>query len=154
MGYGMINKSARRPRIFMVEFRSIGWWYWLMSAGLLTSRVSGWPKGYLLVIGLTAFQIVHFAIRTRSVRSFAVQVRLGYLLLLLIAAPEELRLICWIPTIGTWVQVIFGYCAMARTVSLMHWNRAHPFSRALVKQTFLSMPVRGSVIPARDTQST
>jgi hypothetical protein len=39
--------------------------------------------GFLLAIGLTAFQFMHFTIRTRSVRSFPVQVRLGYLLLLL-----------------------------------------------------------------------
>jgi hypothetical protein len=66
------------------------------------------------------------------------------LLLLLIAQPDHLRWIYWIPTIGTWAMVLTGYCAMARTVSLMPWNRKQRLSMALLKQTFLSAPVRGS----------
>jgi hypothetical protein len=133
-----------RPRILMIEFQSISWWYWFASACLLTASVFGWPVGFLLVIGLTALQIIHFAVRVGSVRSFPIQVRLGYLLLLITAAPEEARWICWIPMIGTWVQVLFGYCPMARVVSLAPWNRDQPFSMALVKHTFFSAPVRGS----------
>lgn len=151
MRNGTTNESSLEPHIFMVEFRSIGWWYWLMSAGLLTAGVAGWPTAFLLAIGLTAFQFMHFTIRTRSVRSFPVQVRLGYLLLLLIAAPEELHSIYWLPTIGTWAQVLFGYCAMARTVSLMPWNREKSLSIALLKQTFLSAPVRGNFMQGRHT---
>jgi hypothetical protein len=137
-----------KPRILMIEFRSISWWYWFTSACLLTASVSGWPAGFLLVVGLTAVQIIHFAIRARSVRSFPIQVRLGYLLLLIMAAPEEARWICWIPMIGTWVLVLFGYCPMARAVSLAPWNRDQPFSMALAKHTFLSAPVRGSFVNA------
>ena len=144
----MIQMSSRKSDIWMVEFQSISWWYWLTSAGLLTASVSGWPMGFLLVIGLTAFQIIHVAIRARSVRSFPVQVRLGYLLLLIMAAPEETRWLCWVPMIGTWVQVLFGYCPMARAVSLAPWNRDQPLSIALAKQTFFSLPVRGSFMQA------
>jgi hypothetical protein len=138
-----------KPPIFMVDYRSISWWYWLLSAGCLTAGVCGWPTGFLLAIGLTAFQLLHFTIRDRSVRTFPVQVRLGYLLLLLVAAPEKFQWIYWIPMVGTWVQVLFGYCAMARTVSLMPWNRAAPLSMPLLKQTFLSAPVRGSFLNSR-----
>jgi hypothetical protein len=135
----------------MVEFRSIGWWYWLASAGLLTASVSGWPAGFPLAIALTVLQVAHFTIRSRSVRSFPVQVRLGYLLLLLIAAPPEFRWICWIPMMGTWIQVLFGYCAMARTISLLPVNRDQPLSVALLRQTFLSAPVRESFLQDRHT---
>ena len=137
-----------KPPILMIGFRSISWWYWFTSACLLTTSVSGWPVGFLLVIGLTALQIIHFAIRARSARSFPVQVRLGYLLLLIMAAPEKARCICWLPIIGTWVQVLFGYCPMARAVSLAPWNRDQPLSIALAKQTFFSLPVRGSFMQA------
>jgi hypothetical protein len=34
---------------------------------------------------------------------------------------------------------------MARLVSLFPWNREEPFSIALLKRTFLSRPVRGSI---------
>ncbi len=78
--------------------------------------------------------------------AFPIQVRLGYLLLLLIALPENLQLIYWIPTIGTWAQVLFGYCTMARTVSVLPWNRKEAFSVDLLKRTFLSAPVRGNIL--------
>ena len=132
--------------MFMLEYRSMSWWYWLVTVGLLTAGVSGWPTGFLLAIGLTVFQLIHCTLRERSFTSFPVQVRLGYLLLLLMASPEHLQLIYWIPMIGTWAQVLFGYCTMARTLSLLPWNRKEALSFALLKQTFLSVPVRGNIL--------
>ena len=52
----------------------------------------------------------------------------------------------WVPVIGTWAQIFFGYCTMARLVSLLPWNRKEPFSFELVKRTFLSVPVRGNIL--------
>jgi hypothetical protein len=131
-------------RLLMIEYRSISWWCWLMTVSLLTAGVCGWALGFLLAIGLTVIQLIHFTFLSRSVQSFPVQVRLGYWLLLVTALPDNFRLIYWIPMIGTWVQVLFGYCAMARTVSLMPWNRKQPLSIELLRQTFVSAPVRGS----------
>jgi hypothetical protein len=131
--------------MFMIEYRDIGWWYWLVTACLLSLGVSGDANGFIFAIGLTVFQLFHFVVRERGITAFPVQVRFWYLMLLIVALPEQLRLIYWIPTIGTWAQIIFGYCAMARLVSLFPWNRDEPFSFALVKKTFLSRPVRGSV---------
>jgi hypothetical protein len=132
--------------MFMFECKSMSWWYWLATVGLLTAGVSGWSAGFLFAIGLTVFQLAHFATSERSITSFPIQVRLGYLLLLLFALPENLQMIYWIPTIGTWAQVLFGYCTMARTVSLLPWNRKEAFSFALLKRTFLSAPVRGNIL--------
>ena len=132
--------------MFMLEYRAISWWYWLVTVGFLTAGVSGWSTGFLLAIGFTVFQLIHFIIREHSITAFPVQVRFGYLLLLLIALPENLQLIYWIPTIGTWAQILFGYCTMARMVSLLPWNRKEVFSFALLKRTFLSAPVRGNIL--------
>lgn len=132
--------------MLMLEYRALSWWYWLVTVVLLTAGVSGWSPGFLLAIGLTAFQLVHFVIRERSVTTFPVQVRLGYLLLLLLAWPEPMRLIYWIPMIGTWAQILLGYCTMARLVSLLPWNRQEPFTFGLLKRTFFSAPVRGNIL--------
>lgn len=132
--------------MFMLESRSISWWYWLVTVCFLTAGVAGWPSGFLCAIGLTVFQLAHFLIRERSLSAFPVQVRIAYLLLLLIALPEKHQWIYWIPLIGTWAQVLFGYCAMARTVSLLPWNRKEPFSLSLLTRTFLSAPVRGNIL--------
>ena len=131
--------------MLMIEYKDIGWWYWLPTACLLTFGVAGNPIGFTLAIGLTIFQLIHFAIRERSMTAFPVQVRFWYLVLLVIALPEPLQLIYWIPTIGTWAQLIFGYCTMARCVALLPWNNRERFSLTLLRKTFFSRPVRGSV---------
>jgi len=132
--------------MFMINFRELGWWYWLVTTCLLTAGVAGYPIGFLLAIGLTVIQLIHFAIREHSVTAFPVQVRFWYLVLLLVALPEPLRIIYWVPMVGTWARVIFGYCTMARCVSLLPWNRRERFSVDLLKRTFLSRPVPGSIM--------
>lgn len=139
--------------MFMIDYKEISWWYWLITACLLTAGVIGFQAGFYLAIGLTVLQLIHFALRERSLTAFPVQVRFFYLLLLLVALPSPLQWLYWIPTIGTWAQLIFGYCAMARCVSLLPWNRSQSLSADLLLKTFASRPVRGNVLhglpPAR-----
>ena len=132
--------------MFMLDYKEMSWWYWLVTAVFLTVGVAGNPIGFFLAIGLTVIQLIHFTIRERSFTAFPIQVRFWYLILLLVALPEPLRIIYWVPTVGTWAQVIFGYCAMARCVSLLPWNREARFSGVLLKRTFLSPPVRGNIL--------
>jgi hypothetical protein len=131
--------------MLMIEYKDTGWRYWLVTAILLTYGVSVNPDGFILAIGLTVFQLIHFAIREKNIKSFPVQVRFWYLMLLLVSLPESMQLLYWVPTIGTWAQIIFGYCTMARCVALLPWNRSEPFSIKLLMKTFFSKPVRGSV---------
>jgi hypothetical protein len=134
--------------MFMIEYRALSWWYWLAIVACLSAGVSGWPAGFLSAIGLAVLQLVHFSLRERSIAAFPVQVRLGFLLalLLFIALPERLHWLFWLPTIGTWAAVLFGYCPMARIVSLLPWNRQEAFSLGLLKRTFISAPVRGNIL--------
>jgi hypothetical protein len=137
----------------MIDLKESSWQYWFVTACLLTAGLAGYPTAFLLAIGLTVIQLVHFTLREGSVAAFPVQVRFWYLVLLLVALPPPLQPIYWIPMIGTWAQVIFGYCAMARCVSLLPWNRREPLSVDLVSRTFLSPPVPGNILqglpPAR-----
>ena len=132
--------------MFMINYKELSWCYWLVTACLLSAGVTGYTFAFLLAIGLTVFQLIHFAIRERSVTAFPVQVRFWYLMLLLVALPEPMHLIYWIPTVGTWAQLIFGYCTMARCVSLFPWNRSEPFSVALLMKTFFSRPGPGNIL--------
>jgi hypothetical protein len=132
--------------MFMIDYKEISWWYWLVTACLLSAGLAGYSIGFTLAIGLTIIQIIHFALREHSLMAFPVQVRFWYLVLLLVALPGPLQLIYWIPTIGTWAQLIFGYCAMARCVSLLPWNRQEHFSVNLLMRTFFSRPVRGNIL--------
>lgn len=132
--------------MFMISYKDFGWWYWLVTACLLSAGVAGHPIGFLLAIGLTVFQLAHFAMRERSITAFPIQVRFWYFMLLLAALPEPLQIVYWVPVVGTWVQLIFGYCTMARCVSLLPWNREERFSAGLLARTFLSRPVRGNIL--------
>jgi len=131
--------------MFMIEYKEIGWWYWLVTVVLLSLGLAGDPQYFIFAMALTVFQLIHFSIREKSISAFPIQVRFCYLVLLLIAFPEPMRMIYWIPTIGTWAQIIFGYCAMARFVSLFPWNRSKPFTLKLLIETFFSRPVRGNI---------
>jgi len=131
--------------MLMIEYRDVGWWYWLVTAGLLTFGVSGNQIGFALAIGLTIIQLIHFVFRERNITAFPIQVRFWYLMLLLMAWLEPLQWIYWVPAIGTWAQIVFGYCTMARCVSLLPWNRSEQLSIDLLTKTFLSRPVRGSI---------
>jgi len=131
--------------MFMIDYKDIGWRYWLVTAVFLSIGVSGEPIGFMLAIGLTIIHLIHFLLAEATFSSFPVQVRICYLLLLLIALPEALQWIFWVPCIGTWAQIIFGYCTMARIVSLFPWNRSETFTLKLLFKIFFSLPVKGSV---------
>ncbi|MEX5217313.1 MAG: hypothetical protein NW701_05755 [Nitrospira sp.] len=117
----------------------LAWWYWMLTVGLLSVGVTGWPWGVPLAMGLCAIQILHFRTRTGSLTSFPVQVRMTYMLLLALGLWPPLQWIHFVQVIGTSARVLVGYCLLARALSLAPWNRVEPLSAALVRNTFLSM---------------
>lgn len=132
--------------MFMLDTHDAGWRYWLLTVCLLSAGVVGWPYGFLAAIGVTVVHTVHFLVRDRAPLSFPVQVRLAYLGLLLVSLPGPMQWLYWVPTVGTWAQVLFGYCTMARCVSLLPWNRREPPTWNLVWRTFVTPPVRGNIL--------
>lgn len=132
--------------MLMLEPQDTGWRYWLITVVLLSAGVAGWSLGFVGALGLTVVHTLHYLWRERSVLSFPVQVRTGYLLLLLVSLPGPMQWLYWVPTIGTWAQVLFGYCAMARIVSLMPWNKHGQYSWQLFWRTFTARPTRGNIL--------
>ena len=122
---------------------------WLMC---LSMAIKSKPSALTWTVVLSAVQTLHFLQREGSITAFPVQVRLAYTLMVLVFLWKPLQPLLWIPAVGTVAQVLFGYCALARCLSLLPANRKRPFSMQLVLDTFLSRPVRGSVLqglPAR-----
>jgi len=66
----------------MATNRDLGWWYWLLTVGVLSAGLLGWTVGLYLAMLLCAVQITHVMWLTRDVTSFPVQVRVAYLGLL------------------------------------------------------------------------
>lgn len=99
------------------------WWVWIVTAVLLAVGIAGWPAAFIAAIGLSVAQTVFFIVREWSLTTYAVQIRLAYTALLLVAFVPCLRWLYSVPMVGTFALVSFGYCLLARLLSLMPWNR-------------------------------
>lgn len=132
--------------MLMLDYHDLGWRYWAVTSLLLIAGLAGWQDGFLLATLLSAWQIAHFRRREHSFSAFPVQVRIAYTLLLLLALWPPLNWVFWIPAIGTPAQVLFGYCTLARCLSLLPWNRREPFSWRLLWRTFTAAPTRGNIL--------
>ena len=133
----------------MIDYKPLIWWYWFVTACLLTAGVAGYKFGFVLAIGLSLLQLTDFTVREQSLTAFTLQV--WFLILVRVAWPEPMQALYWLPVVGTWARSIVGYCAMARLRSLMPWNRRVPFSFALLMKTFFSRPERGSIMQGRSS---
>jgi len=145
LGTGFASKTsehdetgARRWLFFMAQEWT--WWVWLVSACLLLVGLMGMPKAFPGTLLLSIAQFILFLARERAFKAFPVQLRLAYTLLLTICLLPPMRWLYWLPAVGTSALVIFGYCLMARMLSLLPWNRAEPITVDLLRRTFLSRP--------------
>jgi hypothetical protein len=75
-----------------------------------------------------------------------VQIRIAYSLLLIACYLPVMRWLYWLPIIGTFALILFGYCFAARVLSLMPWNRREKLSLDLLGRTFLTPHVAGSMM--------
>jgi hypothetical protein len=107
---------------------------------LLLIGLLGMPEAFLTALLLSIAQSVLFFARKRALGAFPVHLRLAYTLLLIICFFLPIRWLFWLPAVGTFALVIFGYCLMARMLSLLPWNRTEPITADLVRRTFLSRP--------------
>jgi hypothetical protein len=126
--------------------RHIEWWYWLVTAVLLSGTLFGYRAALPCAIALTSLQVFHFAFRTGGMTSFPVQIRASYLALLLLGIWPTLSFLHWIQFVGTWAMVLTDYCFLARCLSLLPWNRQVPLTAKRVTRTFLSPPVKGNIL--------
>ncbi len=120
--------------------------YWFGTGLLLTIGLVGSPIGLAAAIGLTVAQLVHFAHREQSLSTLPVQVRGLFLALLLLGLWPPFAVLHVLQWVGVWVNALFDYCAAARMLSLMPWNRRAPLSVRLVAWTLLSPPGAGSIL--------
>src|SRR6185503_19375087 len=113
--------SDARNRWLFILWGDWTWWAWTVTAVLLAIGLAGLPSGFVAAIVLTVVQVVMMLIRERSVSAFAVQLRIAYLILLGICFVPQMPWFYWLPMVGTFALVIFGYCLLARMLYLLPW---------------------------------
>lgn len=136
----------------MKYHRDISWWYWAATVPMLAAGLAGVSAGFIAAITLTTFQVAHFRRREGAVSAFPVQVRIAYLALLLLAQWSPFYWVYWLQLFGTTAMVLFGYCLLARIMSLMPWNRSEKFTLELFVRTFFSAPVPGNILQGLPAQ--
>ncbi len=125
------------------------WWIWLATLAAMAAGLAGFRPGVPAAVALT---LAHAALAGRWARdpgAIGVQIRVAYALVLLVCLVPGLRWFTWAAAAGTVAMLVFGYCAMGRTLSLLPWNRAERLSPGLLRRTFLSPPVLGRGLAAR-----
>jgi hypothetical protein len=134
----LMNPAGRRWLFIMPQDWT--WWVWLVTACLLLIGLMGIPEAFPAALLVLIAQSVLFFARERAFKAFPVQLRLAYTLLLIICFFPPIRWLFWLPAVGTFALVIFGYCLMARILSLLPWNRTETITADLLHRTFLSRP--------------
>lgn len=124
-------------RLFLMP-RSCSWWVWAITALCLAAGLKGYPFGFQAAILISVIQTVVYQVRETSTFTFPVQIRFAYTGLLIICQVPSLGWLYWVPTVGTFALVFFGYCPMARILSLLPRNRTEPMSVDLFRRTFLT----------------
>lgn len=132
--------------MFMLDTKDPGWWYWLLSTVCLWMTMTLDPTAYIWVLAIGLVQLVHYYLRDGFALSFPVQVRIAYVTYVLLAMPDNMQWLLYLPAVGGLARVVFGYCLLARMVALLPWNREGSFSWRCVRQTVLSRPVRGNIL--------
>jgi len=132
-------------RVFYIKLDDWTWWAWTITTALLMAGLSGYAPAFIAAMVVTAGQGLILLVRDRSVVAFSVQLRLAYLILLLISYPPPMRWLYWLPAVGTFALIVFGYCLLARILSLLPWNSHESYSMERLRRTFFSAPDLGRV---------
>src|SRR5215212_1128833 len=120
-----MKRTSRR--LFYINLSDWTWWAWMITTVLLIIGLSGHSLAFIGAIALTVGQGFVLLVRDRSPKAFSVQLRVAYLILLLICYPLPMRWLYWLPTVGTFALIVFGYCLLARVLSLSPWNSGEAY---------------------------
>jgi hypothetical protein len=112
---------------FKIDPKSLDWWFWAVTLGLIVAALAGWAPGYYGVVAISILNFAWKAVQKASVIDFAVQTRLVYLLLTLPGLWPPVGFWWYLALCGgTALVVFFDRCTIARILSYAPWNRGRP----------------------------
>jgi len=120
--------------------------YWLITAVALAIGLLLWPPALFLAMAVTLAHSLHFLLHAPRITAFPMQVRIGFLGLLILGQAPYFGWVNWIQLGGVTALLTTGYCPLARILSLMPWNRTRPLSRTLFVTAIFSPPLAGSIL--------
>ncbi|HRO58519.1 MAG TPA: hypothetical protein PK177_05035 [Burkholderiaceae bacterium] len=108
----------------------------IATLGLLGAGAAGYQPAVDVALAVGAANAALFLYRDRTPERMAIQVRLVYLVFLVIGSVPPLGFVLDTMFLGSAAVLLTGYCPLTRVLSLMPWNRQQPITRALLAKTF------------------
>ena len=124
--------------------RSTIWVLWFLTwIGLLAGLRD--PAFYQVGVAYTAAHLILvLALNRFRFSASPVQARIAYLLWVTVGTyVPHMTVLLTITTLGLIGNLFFDYCALARLVVLLPWNRGEKLSFDLVARVFLTPPAKG-----------
>lgn len=129
-----------------MKIGSPAWLTWAIMAGLLMWGLTGQMLAREAAMALAAFQAIGFIFVYRSVRHFPTQLRVAVAIWLALGLAPMLFVMYWMLAVGTTARVLTGYCAMARLLLLLPWNRSVPLTWQRIRIIAFHPPIESSVV--------
>lgn len=129
-----------------MKIGSLSWWIWAILAGLMLWGLTGQMLAREAALALAVLQAIGYLLVHRSLNHFPTQLRSAYFLWMAVSLVPSLAIMYWILAAGTTARVLTGYCAMARLLLLLPWNRSVPLTWSRIKTIAFHPPIQGSVI--------
>ena len=129
-----------------MEIGSVTWWIWAILAGLMLWGLTGQMLPREAAMAIAVLQAFGYLLIHRSLRHFPTQLRVAYALWMAVSLVPPLSVMYWILAAGTTARVLTGYCAMARLLLLLPWNRSVPLTWRRMAIIAFHPPVHGSVV--------
>ena len=104
-----------------INVKSLEWWFWAITLIAMIVGLKGMIEGFYAVISISFVQFIYFIAKSGLV-AFPTQVRVVYLLLVVIALFDPTRLLYWLLLVGTVMVTFFDRCFIARALARMPWN--------------------------------
>jgi hypothetical protein len=105
--------------------KNIRWWFWLITLIFIIAALLGWQPGYLIVILISAVQVVFFLFQEKKISAYPVQIRIVYFLFSLFGLWPMGRFVAYLILLlpGTIMVTFFGRCLIALALKYMPWNK-------------------------------
>lgn len=129
-----------------MKIASLAWWIWAILASLMLWSLTGQILAREAAMTLAVLQAIGFLFAHRSVRYFPTQLRIAYVLWMAVSLVPPLFLMYWILAAGTTARVLTGYCALARLLLLLPWNRSVSLTWRRIGIIAFHPPINGSVV--------
>ncbi|QOV88791.1 hypothetical protein [Humisphaera borealis] len=123
------------------------WWQWAVTWVLVLTAVAGvcrYALAAAAVICLASIAILRS--RDGSLGGYPAQIRIGFLVLLLLGSLPYGGWLHLLQLGGTLSMCAIGYCPMHRVLLLMPWNRTRRLDWTLIRHSLFSPPGAGGLV--------